>query len=174
MHKLCVHHLCNSVKTFTPPLHECRNIYVERWTIRLLLSVGAVARCAAREKALHETRCSYRQAMGAGRQSFLWDYRGSSSLCFRPILEAHLSAFGGGSPTEHMILPSGSQAWNSPAAIHTQPHCKWGCSPQPGVLEGNHLLLGVQRLLSSTVFHRFHVEGYSCAYMLAPCVWHLK
>lgn len=43
MHKLRVHPFCNSVKTFTPPLHECRNICMVRWTTRLLFSVGVAA-----------------------------------------------------------------------------------------------------------------------------------
>lgn len=123
---------------------------MERWTARLLLSVDAVAQGVARKKALYETRCSYRQAIGADTQSFLWDHRGSPYLCFRLILGVLLLAFEGGSPTEHTVLPPGSQAWKSLAAISTQPHCKQGCSPQPGVFKGNYLILAMQSCLSSS------------------------
>lgn len=142
-----------------------------RWTIRLLLCVVAIAWCVAWEKALRETHSSSsRQWLLAGRafsgvtEAPVTCVSGSSGLL--------LSACGGS--TQQMALPPCSQAWKSLAAIPTQPHYKRGCSPQPGVFEGNHLLLGVQSLLSITVFHRFHVEGYFCVYMSAPCVWHLK
>lgn len=119
--------------------------------------------------------CSYRQAVVAGRQSFLWDHRASPSLCFKPILGAHLPVFGGRGPRKHTILPLSSQAWTSPSTIPTQPHCKQGCrSTARRVFTGNQHCLAGQSLLSSMISHRFYVEGCFCTFMSAPCVWHLN
>lgn len=143
-HKLCVHHLCNSVKALTSPVHECRNICMERWTVSLLLSAGVVGCCVAVGKALHETRYSYKQAVlgaaaykqGAGRQSFLGIPEAPLTYVSVHLRGSSVSLWGQGL-TDYMFLPFVIQAWNSSAAIPAQSHCEQGCSPQPGAFKGN-------------------------------------
>lgn len=117
-----------------------------------------------REKALRETRCRYRQAMGAGRQRLSL---GLQRLPL-PVSQAH--------PVSPLGQPLGVGVPQSTWSCHlaampgTALDCKRGCSPQPGPFKGNHLLLGVQSLPERHSFPQISCGGlFLCFYVGTPC-----